>query len=319
MAWRAPTSAAFKAWFGASKVVDHLGRPLRVYHGTHRGGFDTFGSGGRHRIGFFFSDDPKVAWTYTRSDTFDIVTKKDRRVGEPGIYEVYLHMERPLVVDAGGALWDNISANSLGHNERDVREALRDHRSDSFITDDLAFAARALGYDGLIVQNVVDDIGGEYGLDDSEYVSTIYVVFDPLQVKSANMNSGKYSMLDENILKNPRAARRPVYHLTYASDLPSIARQGLVPRADTETAWNNAPGVYFVSTFGYEAGAPESEEPAWLCFPAPAMTPPRFFDGGMHEACVNATIPPEVIKVWVDGRGRPVSSSDKGRWKPLVR
>jgi hypothetical protein len=118
-------------------------------------------------------------------------------------------------------------------------------------------------------------------------------------------------------LRNPARKAQHVYHLTYASDLPFIARQGLVPRADTEAAWDNEPGVYFVNVFGYEAGAPESEEPAWLRFPAPSNLPPKFFTG-MNEAHANVVFPASSIDVWVDTRGRPVSKSDKGRWKPLV-
>lgn len=37
-------TAAFKAWFGDSKVVDENGEPLVVYHGTHAADFDQFGS-----------------------------------------------------------------------------------------------------------------------------------------------------------------------------------------------------------------------------------------------------------------------------------
>lgn len=116
---------------------------------------------------------------------------------------------------------------------------------------------------------------------------------------------------------NPARKAQHVYHLTYASNLPFIARQGLVPRADTEAAWDNEPGVYFVNVFGYEAGAPESEEPAWLRFPAPAGLPPKFFTG-MNEGHANVVFPASSIEVWADARGRPVSKSDRGRWKPLV-
>jgi hypothetical protein len=35
-------TAAFKKWFGKSKVVDADGKPLVVYHGTSRGGFSVF-------------------------------------------------------------------------------------------------------------------------------------------------------------------------------------------------------------------------------------------------------------------------------------
>jgi hypothetical protein len=122
---------------------------------------------------------------------------------------------------------------------------------------------------------------------------------------------------------NPRRVRRNstaryVYHLTYASDLPSLAQTGLVPQKDTAEAWDNEPGVYFVNKFGYEAGAPESEEPAWLRIPAPEGLPPRFFDGALHEAHANQAFPPSTISVWVDGRGTPARKGDHGSWKPLL-
>jgi len=203
---RTPTSAAFKAWFGDSKVVDPLGRPLRVYHGGP-GGFEVFGAGGRTRpIGLFFTDDPPVAWTYADSNeqyTDVLATKADRRFGKPALYEVYLRSENPLVVDAGGDKWDAVSVFRLPERDRDKIRAAG-WRGESLMTDDLAWAAKVLGHDGLIVRHVVDDNeGGDYALNDEEYTSTIYVVFDPRQIKSANMNSGKYSRTDASILKNP--------------------------------------------------------------------------------------------------------------------
>jgi hypothetical protein len=206
---RTPASAAFKAWFGDSKVVDPRGRPLRVYHGTYRGGFESFGGAGRGEdAGFFFTDDPLVAWTYAHSDEQypDILTTKtDRRFGIPALYEVYLRIENPLVVDAGGDKWNSISVYRWPAKERDViRRAAGNRYASALSTDALAFAARELGHDGLIVQDVVDDEDGVHGLNDSDYTSTIYVVFRPDQIKSANMNSGKYSRETANILKNPR-------------------------------------------------------------------------------------------------------------------
>jgi hypothetical protein len=208
MARRTPTSAAFKAWFGDSKVVDPRGRPLRVYHGTYRGGFESFGGAGRGEdAGFFFTDDPLVAWTYAHSDEQypDILTTKtDRRFGIPALYEVYLRIENPLVVDAGGDKWNSISVYRWPERERDmIRRAAGNRYASALSTDALAFAARELGHDGLIVQDVVDDEDGVHGLNDEDYTSTIYVVFHSRQVKSANMNSGKYSLTDASILKNP--------------------------------------------------------------------------------------------------------------------
>ena len=110
---------------------------------------------------------------------------------------------------------------------------------------------------------------------------------------------------------------RWVYHLTYRSDLPSIARQGLTPRSDTQEAWDNEPGVYFVNTFGYEAGAPESEEPAWLRLPAPHALPASFWTSSLQEGHTLISFPPDAIEVWVDAEGRPAAKADGVAWKPL--
>lgn len=58
---------AFKAWFGASVVVDEAGAPLVCYHGTKRGGFDTFDKGeiDKHHAGFFFTSDWEMSASYT--------------------------------------------------------------------------------------------------------------------------------------------------------------------------------------------------------------------------------------------------------------
>ncbi len=109
---------------------------------------------------------------------------------------------------------------------------------------------------------------------------------------------------------------RWVYHLTYRSDLPSIARQGLTPRSDTQDAWGNEPGVYFVNAFGYEAGAPESEEPAWLRLPAPHALPASFWTS-LQEGHTLISFPPDAIEVWVDAEGRPAAKADGVAWKPL--
>ena len=58
-------SPAFKAWFGASKVVDDDGEPLNVYHGTTHD-FDTFDlkktyTDGYLGAGFYFTSNPHDA------------------------------------------------------------------------------------------------------------------------------------------------------------------------------------------------------------------------------------------------------------------
>jgi hypothetical protein len=112
-------------------------------------------------------------------------------------------------------------------------------------------------------------------------------------------------------------ARRWAYHLTYQSDLPSIAAKGLVPQRDTETAWGNEPGVYFVNVFGHEAGpGADPETTAWLRFPWPEDVP----DGGrgMDEYRTLRKIPAATIEVFVSDGGFP-TYEEGGRWRPLAK
>lgn len=69
-------------------------------------------------------------------------------------------------------------------------------------TDKLAHIAKNRGHDGLIVKNVHDS-GDSTGLDPE---GTVYVVFDPTQVKSVH-NVGTWSREDPDIRRNPRSRR----------------------------------------------------------------------------------------------------------------
>ena len=85
----------FWKWFGDSKVVDEEGRPLVVYHGTHKI-FDTFDktkikSGTGENVlgeGFYFTDNLDVAERYA----YGLFTKSNRS-GENTVMSVYLKIE----------------------------------------------------------------------------------------------------------------------------------------------------------------------------------------------------------------------------------
>ncbi len=86
-------SKSFMSWFGdwmhnpgdSSKVVDKNGipeeqRPIKVYHGTARGGFQAFSKkksqGGIYGKGFYFTEDEGIATEYTKKDTDDEYNKR---------------------------------------------------------------------------------------------------------------------------------------------------------------------------------------------------------------------------------------------------
>lgn len=97
-------SPEFKRWFGDSKVVDGEGSPLVVYHGTDAD-FTAFsreklgrvwGDRGFRstRLGFFFTDDTRVAEYYARQ----AAAKEDTETSGDGarILPVYVSIKRPL-------------------------------------------------------------------------------------------------------------------------------------------------------------------------------------------------------------------------------
>jgi hypothetical protein len=189
-------SPAFRRWFGDSKVVDGRGKPLIVYHGTPRGGFTSFRSGRRGL--FFFTADRHVASSYIgplADELLDSDFEADPtpgvgqppRKGVPGLYHVYLRLSNPLVFDADGRGFDEIYPEAIGLEG-----------PDDLTVDEIAVMARQQGYDGLIVRNLYDT--GLY----SDYTepSTVYVAFDPRQIKSATVQRGTYDPDSTDIREN---------------------------------------------------------------------------------------------------------------------
>jgi len=177
---------AFKRWFRDSKVVDRLGRPLVVYHGSPDirdvfGGMTTI----RAPSAFFATDSYAVAGTYARGKP-----ALDYQNSEPGIVPLFVSIQNPMVIDAQGARWRK--------TEHYIAQAYRD------------------GHDGIIIKNSVDDYMGTGGAG----LATVYVWFDPRQAKSAVLdevrswvdrkpltfatpNAGTFDPEDTDMRKNP--------------------------------------------------------------------------------------------------------------------
>lgn len=226
----------FKAWFGQSKVVDHDGKPLVAHHGSGHdfAQFKTEGGTGKsHGTGAFFTSSTAVANSYTTGMS-------------PNVMPVFLCLKTPVVIDALGKNWARIEqkskvylpqtfvASERAQETEDLFAALMDtpvqkaapimrkarstnvrqlfkgewnYPDDTASTDDLARWARFNGYDGLIVRNVIDR--GPCGIHDAQEAlspSTIYVAFDPSQIKSAIGNAGLY-LPHSNCLTDERAHR----------------------------------------------------------------------------------------------------------------
>lgn len=224
----------FVKWFGSSKVVDGVGKPLVVWHGTHSE-FEVFDpqvgsvpnpvATGEVRNGLFFTDNYEMAKSFS---------------GGNAPMSCYLRMESPLVVNAHGEDWMSplfklvdADGNEVRFEGRyatgmkwirrhpdlpeDIMTAVSDFSTADMLNSPGEFSydlipalvnatSLRFKYDGVIIRDVLEgDDAGVYGKDelpdDAECWScTDYVVFDPRQVKSVD-NSGKFSRREKNIHK----------------------------------------------------------------------------------------------------------------------
>lgn len=169
-------SAAFRAWFGNSKVVAQDGKPLAVYHGTQYDvdAFDPEMQGDTvysEDIGFFFTNDLAEANSYA---TFDW----GRDSPKPNVMPSYLSIKNPEIVTLENeqspydspALWYDSEGQEVAQNAIDS------------------------GRDGLIV---IDNRVGFELPDGSK--PTLFIAFKPTQIKSATGNRGTFSPTDSDI------------------------------------------------------------------------------------------------------------------------
>jgi hypothetical protein len=145
----------FKEWFGSSKVV-YNGKPLPVYHGS-RSDFEEF-----------------IGDTYF---TVDYMNADGYASGEY-VYEVYISIKNPLVIDAKDRKWDDIETENGTTSTQGIVGTLDRSK-----------------YDGVIFINIKDS-----WIDDVDYqdASTIYVTFKANQIKSVD-NDGTWDLNDNNI------------------------------------------------------------------------------------------------------------------------
>lgn len=206
---KAPNTAAFRRWFGSSKVTDDGGRPIAVYHsGTFDENADPIPSIGNEGMHFGTLEAASVRPSMKEVDDFI----------KSATYE--------LDPDSGRWFWN--SAQGMSSYELDEEgfeteakaradvERLAMEQSDSWqsggsedppvtvawlrienpcVVDDQGASwvkavreARRKGCDGLVYRNRFEDKG-----------SISYVVFDPWQVKSVK-NSGSFSLSDLSVL-----------------------------------------------------------------------------------------------------------------------
>ena len=185
---------AFKNWFGESKVIDDANKPIVVYH-ARRGDFESFdplkSESKSAGTGTFFSSSPDVAATYNTSSEHNLVP-------------AYLSLKKPFIVDFNGANWNSGGADAFvklpDGTDDDLLSYFGAAMDETVSTDDVARLARKQGYDGVIIQNVVDHgPAGRFASKEAEKPTTIYVAFQPEQVKSV-FNKGEFDPTNPNML-----------------------------------------------------------------------------------------------------------------------
>ena len=158
----------FLSWFGNSKVVDKNGNPLVVYHGTNTK-FDSFRTGENQYV--YFTSDTNLADKYA--------THRSKKInGEKIIYNVYLKILNPLIIDGNFESWDYISTKGIENSKESIKDLLKRgvDRITTTMTPDIAIK---YGFDGVIIKNLYDGVG--YGKDGD--LSTVYVVLKSNQIK----------------------------------------------------------------------------------------------------------------------------------------
>jgi hypothetical protein len=158
----------FWSWFDNSKVVDKNGNPLVVYHGTNTK-FDSFITGENRYV--YFTSDVNLADKYA--------THRSKKTNsEKIIYDVYLKIVNPLIVDANFESWDYISTKGIENCDDAIKDLLK-RGVDRIITNRTPEIAIKYGFDGVIIKNLYDGVG--YGKDAD--ISTVYVVLKSNQIK----------------------------------------------------------------------------------------------------------------------------------------
>lgn len=170
----------FKKWFGDSKVIDTLGNPLVVYHGTRKS-FDAFdiNHGGARTAsnsgmdGFFFTSSTSSAQLYAYNGPY----------GGDNIIPAYLALKNPRIVQR------------VKGEDKNLTE----------ITKDVEIAqAKKDGNDGVIFKGYIDSPRSEGGVADT------FAVFNPAQIKSAIGNNGNFDQSNHDI-RFSRKKKSPFY------------------------------------------------------------------------------------------------------------
>lgn len=180
-------SASFNHWFAGSQVVDALGNPLTVYHGTNHA-FTNFQM--TNEIGVHFGSLPQALQVSAE--------RLSARGGERIVMPVWVAIKHPLEVSDIGTWTPDKVLDEVRRREYlpdRVGEALAFLFRTELKGDEqaqraaLIAALESVGCDGLVYENNFEGGGGKS-----------FIAFHPNQVKSV-YNEGPFSPHSDNILR----------------------------------------------------------------------------------------------------------------------
>jgi len=189
------SSAAFKAWFGNSKVVDANGNPLVVYRGEAQGGdFTDFAEGSnwftpsREDAAYYAAAGTEPRAFYLKSEKLLDLTDPYAQENREFLNDFASNYDDWIDPQSGEpmTIFEFLDAGALYNLDVDFRHPERNR------WNRLMDAARRSGYDGVVAN---DFSSGQH---------PTYVVFDPRNIKSADRNDGGFDPTSTNAFKfNP--------------------------------------------------------------------------------------------------------------------
>lgn len=256
--------ANFRAWFGASKVVNHRGEPLRLFHGMPQPfqgeAFDQDG-------GVYATPDPSYADEF--AETYS--------VGGGNVLPIFMRVEKPMDLRGFGVRAVTIEEFVTAMREqglpKDAADALEEslfeyvgdnkERNQAWAWVRIAYrpireALAAQGFDGLVQRE-----------ENGRRQADAWLAFSNRQVKSAVGNAGTFSRQSENILFSRAAAASP--ELAAAMDrVLAPAPESLTIRDKARNLWTRLRNVemltvkqgmvdQFASIEAYERSANEGK------------------------------------------------------------
>lgn len=230
------------------------GEPLVVYHGTSKFGFTEFKKyNDVEQLGIYFSDNPYISASYygkqlvlgrVNEDNFDPMINEYIGKNSYGLYGCFLNIRNPKVFDYKGNSWNNYNAQFHIVNKEngeliktfetyeDAGKFVKKYQKDTgvqvlieidkpqshktrHLVKDVEKNNENGEYDGTWFQNVIDIGGhGSYSNEQLKKPSSVFVAFEPNQIKSATDNIGTFDAKNHDIrysLKNAKSEPIPAF------------------------------------------------------------------------------------------------------------